>query len=53
MDIKDQYIDIQVRDKHLIYSILLSKYAALTSKIFKLTYFDILDTKAACSDSRV
>ena len=44
MDIRDQYLDIQLGDKHLRYSILISK-------IFILTYFNILDSKAECSDT--
>ena len=44
MDIQDQYLDIQLCDKHLTYSILISK-------IFILTYFNILDSKAECSDN--
>ena len=38
MDIQDQYLDIQLCDKHLMYSVLISKYLAVMSKIFKLTY---------------
>ena len=33
MDIEDQYLDIQVYDKHLIYSVLLSKYSKVISEI--------------------
>ena len=50
MDFQDQYLDIQLCDKHLIYSVLLSKYSAGISKIFMLNYCNILDTKAECSD---
>ena len=41
MDIQDQYLDIQLCDKHLIYSILISKYPAAILGIFILTYFNI------------
>ena len=50
IDIQDQYIDIQLCDKHLIYSVVISKYSAVISKIFLLTYFNILDSKAEYSD---
>ena len=46
MDIQDQYIDIQLYDKHLTYSVLMSKYSAVISKTIILTYFNILDSKA-------
>ena len=39
MDIQDQYLDIQLRDKHLVYSIEISKYSAVILEIFILTYF--------------
>ena len=41
--IQNQYLDIQLCDKQLTYSVLISK-------IFILTYFNILDGKAECSD---
>ena len=34
MDVQDQYLDIQLRDKHLIYSIEISKYLAVISEMF-------------------
>ena len=46
MNIQDQYLDIQLFDKHLPYSVLMSKYSAIISKIIILTYFNILDSKA-------
>ena len=33
MDIQDQYLGIQLCDKHLIYSIEISKYSAVMSEI--------------------
>ena len=53
MDIQDQYLDIQLCDKHLIYSIELSKYLAVISEIFILTYFNIWDSQAVYSDITV
>ena len=50
MDIQDQYLDIQLCDNHLTYSVLISKYSAVISKIFILTYFNISDSKAKCLD---
>ena len=50
MDIQDPYLDIQLCDKHLTYSVLISKYSAMMSKIFILTYFNIFDSTAECSD---
>ena len=50
MDIQDQYLDIQLRDNHLIYSIEISKYSAVISEIFILTYFNILDSETEYSD---
>ena len=52
MDIQDQYLYIHVCDKYLTYSVLISKYSAIISKIFIFTYFDILDSKAECLDIR-
>ena len=46
MDVPDQYLDIQLCDKHLTYSVLISKYSVLISKIFILTYFNILLSKS-------
>ena len=34
MDIQNQYQDIQLREKHLTYSVLISKYSSVISKIF-------------------
>ena len=53
MDIQDQYIDIKLCDKHLIYSIEISKYSAVISEIFILTYFNISDSEAEYSDITV
>ena len=50
MNIQDQYLDIQLCDKHLTYSVLISKYLALISELFILTYSNILVGKAECSD---
>ena len=50
MDFQDQYLDIQLYDKHLIYSIKISKYSAAISEIFILTYFNISDSEAEYSD---
>ena len=53
MDIQDKYIDIQLCDKHFIYSIEISKYSAVISEIFILTYFNISDCEAEYSDITV
>ena len=53
MNIQDEYLDIQLCDKHFIYSVVISKYSAVISKIFILTYFNILDRKAKFSDIAV
>ena len=53
MDIQDQYLDIQLCDNLLIYSIEISKYPAVISEIFILTYFNILDSEAEYSDITV
>ena len=53
MDIQDQYLDIQLCNNHLIYSIEISKYSAVISEIFILTYFNILDSEAESSDITV
>ena len=53
LDIQDQYLDIQLCDNHLIYSIEISKYSALISEIFILIYFNILDSEAEYSDITV
>ena len=53
MDIQDQYLDIHLCDKHLTYSVLISKYLAVISKIFIVNYFNILDSKSECSDNTV
>ena len=54
MDIQDQYLGIQrLCDNHLIYSIEISKYSAVISEIFILTYFNILDSEAEYSDITV
>ena len=53
-DIQDQYLDIQLCcDKHFIYLIEISKYSAVISKIFILTYFNISDSEAEYSDITV
>ena len=44
MDIQDQYIDIQLFDKHFIYSVEISRYSDLIRYILVLTYFNILDS---------
>ena len=49
MDIQDQYLDIQLYEEHLTYSVLISKYSAVLSKIFILTYFTILHRETFCS----
>ena len=41
MDIQDEYLNIQLCDKHLIYLVAISKYSAVISEIFILTYFNI------------
>ena len=46
MDIHDQYLDTQLCDKHLRYSVRISRYSTVISKILILTYFNILDSKA-------
>ena len=43
MDIQYQYLDISQCEKHLTYLVLIYKYSVVISKIFILTYFDILD----------
>ena len=43
-------MDIQVYDKLLIHSVEISKYSAVKSRLFMLTYFDILDSKAEYSE---
>ena len=43
-NIQDEYIDIQLCDKHLIYLFSISKYLSVTSEIFILTYFNISDS---------
>ena len=53
MDIQDQYLDIQICDNHLIYSIEIPKYSAVISEIFILIYFIILDSEAEYSDITV
>ena len=42
MDIRNRYLDFQLCDKHLIYSIEISEYSAVISDIFILSYFNIL-----------
>ena len=51
IDIQDQYLDIQLRDKHLTYSVSISKYLAIMFEIFILIYFNILDNKAEGIDN--
>ena len=53
MDIQDQYLDIQLCDKHIIYSIEISKHSVVISEIFILIYFNILGSEAKYSDIRV
>ena len=53
MDIHDQYLDIQLCGKHLIYLIEISKYSVVISEIFILTYFNILYNKVEYSDITV
>ena len=43
MDIKNKYIDIQLYDSHIVYSIIISVYSAVKSKIFKCAEINILD----------
>ena len=50
MDIQDEFLDIQQHAKHLIYAIKISKYSAVISKIFILTYFNISDSDSEYSD---
>ena len=50
MDNQDQYLDIQLYDKHLIYSIKIFKYSAATSEIFILNNLSISDSEAEYSD---
>ena len=50
MDIQDQCLDIQLCDKHLIYSIEISQYSAIISEIFILTYFNISNSEAEYLD---
>ena len=52
MDIQDQCLDIQLCDRHLTYSVLISKYSAVISKKLILTYFEILDSEAECLDMK-
>ena len=53
MDIQNEYLNIQVCDKHSIYLLAISKYSALISKIFILTYINILCCKTEYSDITV
>ena len=46
MDIQDQYLDIQLCDNDLTYSIEISKYSAVISEVFILIYLNILDSEA-------
>ena len=50
MDIQNEYLDIQLCDKHLIYSVAKFRSSAVISDIFILTYFNISDIKAEYSD---
>ena len=43
MAIQDKYLDIQLCDKHFIYSIEISIYSVVISKIFILIYFNNSD----------
>ena len=53
MDFQNQYLDIKLRDKRLIYSFKISKYPVSISEIFIITYFNILDSEAKYSDITV
>ena len=53
MDIQDKHLHIQLCDKHLIYSVVVSKCSAVISKMFILTYFNTLDSEAEYSDITV
>ena len=46
MDIKNDYLDIQLWESHIIYSVVISGYLAVISKIFKCAKMDILDVTA-------
>ena len=43
MDIQDQYLDIQICDKHLIYSIVISGYSALIFEIAECKDINVLN----------
>ena len=47
---ENQYLDIQLCDKHFTYLVLISEYLSIISKIFILTYFNILGSKVEYSD---
>ena len=53
MDIQDQYLDIPLCEKNLIYSVEISKYPVVISEIFIITYFNILDSEAKYLDITV
>ena len=53
MDIQDQYLNIQLCDKHLIYSIEILKFSAIISEIFILIYFHISDSEVEYLDNIV
>ena len=53
MDIKDQYLVIQVYDNHLIYSVVMPKYSAVISEIFIIINFNTSDNDAKYSDITV
>ena len=43
MDIKNEYLDVERWNCHIIYSVVLSGYLAVISKIFKCAEINILD----------
>ena len=50
MDVQNQYLDIQLCDKRFINSVATSKYSAVTSDIFIITYFNTSVSKVEYSD---
>ena len=46
MDIRDQYLDIQLWDSHLIYSVVISGYLVVITRKFISVYSDISDITA-------
>ena len=43
IDIKNEYLDIQLWDSHIIYPVVISEFLAVISKIFKCAEINILD----------